>query len=155
MQNKENRKPEILIVKLGAIGDVVMASAIVQAAKNEFPNARITWMCGKIVEPILKRIKFIDNVIVIDDFKLFKGSILDKLGVIFYANRTLFGKHYDLILTPYRDSRYNLLSLFANAKTRRNFHGSNKLNSFVPGRYHANEYVKLFHGSEDFNLVDV
>lgn len=152
MLKKQKRKTGILIVKLGAIGDVVMALPMIEAARAKYPECEITWLCGKTVEPILKRINGIDNLVTIDDTKLFTGSIAEKIIEIVKCRKTFFNKKYNLIITPYRDRRYKLLTLFIKNERRLNFEGKDRLNSIIPGRYHANEYAKLILGLEDSEM---
>jgi heptosyltransferase I len=44
----------ILIVRLSAIGDVVMASAILPALRQTYPDAQITWLVEPVAAPLLE-----------------------------------------------------------------------------------------------------
>ena len=56
----ENKK--ILVIKLGALGDVVRTLAIMPALKKQFPNSHITWITKKEAKNILEDNIYIDKV---------------------------------------------------------------------------------------------
>ena len=72
---------KILIIKLGysetldmetskivSLGDVLRCTIILQPLKEKFPNARITWVISKEALPLIKNNKFIDKILVWDEF---------------------------------------------------------------------------------------
>jgi len=154
MQYPEREKIKILIVKLGAIGDVVMALPMVTAIREKYPDAEITWLCGKIAAPIPESVEAIDNVITVDDALLFKGSAAQKFMTVFSCLKALAFRRYDYIITPYRDRRYKILTFLTGRKIFRSFDGRDRLNSIIPGRYHSVEYVKLFTGQDDHTIKE-
>jgi len=103
MKNKSEKK--ILVVKLGAIGDVVMSLAMINEIDKKYPAARITWMVGKTVGPLINSIPRIDEVIIINDSDLLTGNPVKKFTVLFKIWIKLFGERYDLIITAYKDKR--------------------------------------------------
>lgn len=56
----------ILIVRLTAIGDIVMSSPVPTAIKNQNPNTKISWIVHASFAPLLKDHPDIDNVIEFD-----------------------------------------------------------------------------------------
>lgn len=60
-----NAHPQILIVKLAAVGDVVMASTMLPALRQRWPKARITWLCGKGVAPLVALFEGVDEVLTV------------------------------------------------------------------------------------------
>ena len=54
----------ILIVRLSAIGDVVMASALIPAIKNTWPDARLSWLVEPAGYDLLRHNPRLDEVIV-------------------------------------------------------------------------------------------
>ncbi|MBW8190692.1 glycosyltransferase family 9 protein [Neiella marina] len=54
----------ILIVRLSAIGDVIMASGIVPALRSRYPNAHIAWLAEPAAQQMLKETDGIDQIIV-------------------------------------------------------------------------------------------
>lgn len=147
-------KKRILIVKLGAIGDVVMALSLLNAIAIKYPGAEITWICGNVVAPLVSSIKRINKVIVIDDYKLLKGNLFDRFNVLTGIWFKLAFKKYDLVITAYRNKSYGLLTLTARKKVSKNFSGKKRINQFVPGRYHAAEYTRLIHEIDDWQIPE-
>mgnify|MGYP001583155988 CR=1 FL=1 len=133
----------ILIVKIGAIGDVVMALPMVEAIYKQSLNAKITWMCGKTAAPLLKSIERINEVIVIDESKLLTGKITEKITVLFHAWKNLLFRKFDLIVTGHAHPGYKSLTLTAIGNKRRGFIRNAGRQWPVPGRYHGDEYVRL------------
>lgn len=136
------RNLRILIVKLHAIGDVVMALPMVTALRKRWPRARITWLSGETVAPLVRLLGDVE-VIAINDAKLFHGSPAERISQIARAWKMLLGRRFDLILTAYADPRYRLLTLSARGKERRKTNRGEGRWWAVAGRYQADEYVRL------------
>ena len=69
---------KFLIVKIGAIGDVIMALPMLEAIMKENTNVKICWVVGSGAADIVKQF-CVDEVIAIDDIKLLGGIIFDKI----------------------------------------------------------------------------
>lgn len=131
-----------LIVKLAAIGDVIMAIPMVQRIREVDPDADITWLCGKAVYPILKAFP-IDHIICIDESKLLKGNKLEKIQAVVSAWKKIAFRHYDVVALGHASRRYRLLTLLTKADM---FHAFSHIMGRVwpvPGRHHTDEYVRL------------
>ena len=68
-KDKENRvmndeKQNILIIKLGALGDFIMQMDYVAAIHKTYPNAHITFMTSKPFVPFVKCMNFVNHIIV-------------------------------------------------------------------------------------------
>ncbi len=150
MKNKS--KKQILVVKLGAIGDVVMSLAMINEIDKKYPGARITWMAGKIVGPLINSISRIDEAIIINDSDLLTGNPVKRFIVLFKMWIKLFGKRYDLIITAYKDKRYKLLTLTALGKVKKDFFGKVRQTTLIHGRYHALEYMRLINDTDDWQM---
>ncbi len=57
----------ILIIKLGAIGDVLRTTAILPGLKDKYENCRISWVTKRESFDILKNDNFIDSIFLMDD----------------------------------------------------------------------------------------
>ena len=57
----------MLIVRLGALGDVVHAIPVAAALRRAFPSARIDWLVSAKHRAILDLVPVIDRRLVIDD----------------------------------------------------------------------------------------
>ena len=76
----------ILIVKLGALGDVVHAIPVAAALRRAFPAARIDWLVSAKHREILDLVPVIDRRLVMNDARLFA------------AVRELRGNRYDVAI---------------------------------------------------------
>jgi len=76
----------ILIVKLGALGDVVHAIPVAAALRHAFPAARIDWLVGPKHREILDLVPVIDRRLVLNDARAFA------------AVRELRGNQYDVAI---------------------------------------------------------
>lgn len=119
----------ILIVKIGAIGDVVMSLPMLSFFREKYPTANITWVCGKTVAPLIEATALVDELISIDENRLYQGWALIKLW------RVLLFRSFDLVITAHADPRYRLISLFCRKRVHRTFNRTE--------RYHVHEYVRL------------
>jgi heptosyltransferase-2 len=88
----------------------------------------------------------VDELVVIHDRRLLKGGVPGAFSVLAPLWLKFLGKSFDLIVTGHSDSRYGLLSFTALGKIRRQFGESPEGRWPVPGRYHADEYVRLITG---------
>jgi heptosyltransferase-2 len=133
----------ILIIKTGAIGDVVMCMPVVTAIRNRWPDARITWLCGKQVLPLLERVEGIDERIAVDEAVLLKGSVPERVREIMRVWRRLAGRPFDIGLYYYFSRLYKILTLTARVAEWRSFEktGGGRLNP-VPGQHHSVAYVQ-------------
>ncbi len=138
----------ILIVKLAAIGDVVMALPMIKALKERNPEINITWLCGKTVAPLLKKIGGIDEVIFINATALLTGNIFRRFQMLFNIWLKLFFRRFDLVVTGHSSWQYSLLSLTVRAKNRRRFFRNARGSWPTPGRHHSDEYVRLATGGD-------
>ncbi|HSW73039.1 MAG TPA: glycosyltransferase family 9 protein [Chlamydiales bacterium] len=135
---------KILILKIGAIGDVVMASSMLPFLK-ENQDCHITWIVGKTAAPILAAAQMVDELIVVDDQKLFKGSYFQRILEIFKLWKKIGFSRFDLAVSCHVDIRYRLLLMPVFKKTFRFFSRKKK---YISGRYHASEYIRLLTDAE-------
>ena len=102
----------ICILRLSAIGDVCHAVAAVQAIQQHYPQAKITWILGKVEAMLLKDLPGVEFVIF--DKKLGFGAYGD-------LKRKLAGQQFDVLLHMQVAFRANLASLVINAKRKIGF----------------------------------
>ena len=146
-------KMKVLIIKLGAIGDVVMALPMIEATKEKYPKAQITWICGKSVFSLLQTVSNLDKIIVVNDSKLLTGNIFEKICALIEIWLKVLGTKFDLVLIGHSDPRYKLLVLTVFKKSIRSF-TRNKRFWPVPGRYHSDEYVRLVTNEDSTGLIE-
>jgi heptosyltransferase II len=137
----------VLVVKLGAIGDVIMSLTIVSALRAQRPAAHLTWIVGRTSRPILELIDGIDAIVEVDEQRLFRGGMLVRASEILAVWRRVAGKSFDLVITGHPDPRYRLLTLPVSAAARRGFARQGR-DGPLPGRMHSHEYARLVSGSD-------
>lgn len=152
-----------LIVKLAALGDVAMASALPEAIRRRDPEAHVTWLCGSGVAELVRLFGSVNEVLVADEVALLRGRPDERLGALLAVWRLLGLRHFDEILLGHADRRYRALVLAARSTRLRALHHHVSARMLpIPGRYHGDEYVRLLDGDEargpiagHFALADV
>ena len=107
----------ILVVLLGAIGDVVRAMPLVMRVRRAFPAARVDWAVEPAAAPLLERHPAIDERIV---FRRDRGAraFLEFLGQV-------RARRFDLALDLQRHLKSGIVSRSSGARRRVGFHRSN------------------------------
>ena len=62
----ETLDPEIS--KIVSLGDVVRCSVVLEALKEKYPHSHITWLVAQEALPLVAQNKYIDRVLVWDEF---------------------------------------------------------------------------------------
>jgi heptosyltransferase-1 len=92
----------ILIIRLSALGDVVMASGLIPALRQRFPGARLSWLVEPAAEPLLRHNPRLDEVIVLPrpEWKqLWRGRRRgEALGRMRAFRKELRGRGFDLAI---------------------------------------------------------
>lgn len=112
---------KILTIKLGAVGDLVIASAFFDALRKSFPRSEIILMTGKSSYFPMTHNPCIDRLISVDDYSLFRrGSILQPLEflrVVYSLKRECF----DMVFVLHRAWQFNFLAFLTGASRRVGF----------------------------------
>lgn len=135
-----------LIIKLGAIGDVVMAIPAADALRQK--GYAIDWVCGRTVEPLLRCYPWI-RTIVADERALLRGSVSERSRALIQLWRTLAGRQYQLCATLYYDPRYRLIAMPIRAKRKLILSETSRATRLLPGRHHTDEYTRILLGEQD------
>lgn len=136
----------LLIVKFGAIGDVVMAIPAVHALR--LAGMEIDWVCGPVVAPLLACYPWI-RTIVVDDRAILKGSAPERLGALFALWRSVGLAKYEVCATLYYDARYQVVTLLVRARRKLMLSSTDRNRMLLPGRHHTDEYARILLGLED------
>ena len=92
----------ILIVKLSAIGDVIHTLPALNAVRNYYPDANITWLVEEDAAPIVQGHKALDRVIVSKRKRWLKAlrsvSLLSTIKEIYGFIKELRDTRYEMIL---------------------------------------------------------
>lgn len=136
----------LLIVKFGAIGDVVMA--IPAAHALHLAGMEIDWVCGPVVAPLLACYPWI-RTIVADDRAILKGSATERVTALVRLWQAIGGVKYELCATLYYDARYRLVTLPIRAQRKLMLSRTDRKTALLPGRHHTDEYARILLGLED------
>ena len=118
LQNSLN----ILIIKVSAIGDVILATASIRAIRKKFPHAKIFCLVGSQSRQILQRCPYIDEVIVYD----FKNCAMKDILKI---ARELRKYTFDIVIDLQNNTKSHVLSFLSLARNRYGY--ANKKLSFL------------------------
>jgi heptosyltransferase II len=133
-----------LIVKLAALGDVAMASTLLAAIRRQQPDAHVTWLCGSRVADLVRLLPGVDEVLVADEVRLLRGSVLQRLAALLHVWRLLGLRRVDVLVLAHADRRYRALVATVRAGRRRTLVQTPSPRMLpIPGRYHGDEYVRL------------
>ena len=106
-----------LIVKIAAIGDVIMALPIIDEIRRMDSEAVITWICGKAVEPILKQFG-LHELIVVDERKLLRGNRWQQILEVWRVWQRIALRQFDVVVTAHAARQYGVLTLLTRAGQR-------------------------------------
>ena len=139
----------VLIVKFGAIGDVVMALPAVRGLyERDGGRHQVDWVCGPVVAPLLECYPWI-RTIVADDRAILKGAASDRLGALVRLWRAIGWVKYDLCATLYYDARYRVVTLPVRADRKIQLSRSERERRLLGARHHCDEYARVLLGETD------
>ena len=104
----ENKK--VLIIKLGAIGDVIQTSIIASSIKKAHPDWKVHYFTTQMIADLIENHPHIDDIIIWDREKRKSWSYIIKMGLLLYKNR------YDYIFNLTHATRNFLMSYLAMPK---------------------------------------
>jgi heptosyltransferase-2 len=140
----DRRGARYLIVKLAAIGDVVMASTIVSAIRARDPDAHVTWLCGERVVELVRMFQGVDVVLSVDERSVLRGGAAARTVALARLWRTMAGRRFDLTLLAHADARYRALLLPVSTGRLRALEPRATARPLpVPGRYFGDEYARM------------
>jgi heptosyltransferase-2 len=133
----------VLILKFGAIGDVIMALPAVRLLyERDGGGSRIDWVCGPAVAPLLECYPWI-RTIVADDRAILRGTVTEKLTALTALWRAIGWTKYDICATLYYDARYRVVMLPVRAGRKVLLSRSERGQKLVAARHHADEYARI------------
>lgn len=82
-QRRLRQTPQsILVIKIGALGDVLMTTPFIRALRMAFPKARIVYAVGKWSRPILEDSPRLDRIVAFDEQVVWKRKWRQLLALI-------------------------------------------------------------------------
>jgi len=110
----------ILIIKWGALGDLIMATSTIKTVRDNYPNAKITMLANSIMSELLPEGFIVDEYIFLKKSgRRVDDSFLNQLGMI----RELRKRKFDLAFNlKWKSERANILTYLSGAKERIGYH---------------------------------
>ncbi|MFP4472433.1 MAG: lipopolysaccharide heptosyltransferase II [Candidatus Omnitrophota bacterium] len=104
-------KQTILVIKIGALGDVILVTPSLKALRRKFPSARICCLVGEASQAVLQKCPYVDELIVAD----FKSRHKGVWGMLKLA-RQLRKEHFDKVIDFQNSRRSHILGAACLAK---------------------------------------
>ncbi|MDD3238345.1 MAG: glycosyltransferase family 9 protein [Candidatus Gastranaerophilales bacterium] len=105
-------KKKILIIRLGAIGDVIHTSVIQKSIKMQHPDAEVHLLTSYILAPLMKNDKYLDKLFVFDSSNKDNPFYLLSLGLKFRREK------YDAVINLSNSMRNIFLMFLASPKKK-------------------------------------
>jgi lipopolysaccharide heptosyltransferase II len=126
---------KVLVIKIAAIGDFLMATPALRALKQAADVDSLALLAGASIADAVRGSPSLDKVFFLDDAKIFKGGFWARLSEVITVSRRLRRERFDLGFNFHRDWRFNIILLLAGCKRRIGFargRGRFLLNETVP-----------------------
>lgn len=138
----------ILIIKLRAIGDVVLATPVIENLRRWYPDRHIAFLTEHASLDVVEDNPFLDEVIILDRARWNTLPIRDRIRDQLRFYMALRSKRFDLVIDLFGNPRSAILSILTGAPHRVGF--------AFRGRRHLYNTVVMPRGGEvhevEFNL---
>jgi heptosyltransferase-2 len=111
---------KILVVKVAAIGDFLMATPALRALKRGGAN-EVHLLAGRSIAAVAGSNPDVDRVFYLDDRRLYRGSLLAKAVETLRVSWRLRRERYDIGFNFHRDRRFAIILLLAGCRRRIGF----------------------------------
>lgn len=141
----------ILVIKMTAIGDVILSTASLKALRQHYPKAKICVLVDESCKEILQRCPHIDELIVID----LKGRDRGLWGVFCFSKR-LSRYHFDKVIDFQNNRRSHMIGWLTSARHRYGY--SNKKLGFLltdPVLNPNHDVAPVVHQFQVLNLLGI
>ena len=118
-QNRPDEK--ILLVKMGAVGDLIMASSLFEAVRKSFPAAEISHLVSNQIFHTVKENPHVDRFILADTDKIYKGSWFSRIQETLRLLFILRKEKFDRVFILHWAWPFNLLAFLSNIPVRVGF----------------------------------
>jgi lipopolysaccharide heptosyltransferase II len=110
-------KPRLLVIKISAIGDAILAVPSFRALRKKFPSAHITCLVGQQAKDVFQRCPYMDELIVCD----FKQKDRGGRG-LWRLSKKLVRRRFDLVIDLQNNKKSHFLSYMSFAPERYGYH---------------------------------
>ncbi|MBN2346885.1 MAG: lipopolysaccharide heptosyltransferase II [Candidatus Aminicenantes bacterium] len=112
---------KILVVKVAAIGDFLMATPALRALKRAPEVSAVHLLAGRSIAAVAGGHPDVDRVFFLDDRRIFHGNPLSRAVEVLRISRTLRRQKYDVGINFHRDWRFSIILLLAGCRRRIGF----------------------------------
>ncbi|MBI4352367.1 MAG: lipopolysaccharide heptosyltransferase II [Candidatus Omnitrophica bacterium] len=106
-------RKKILIIKLSALGDVILSVPSIRALRCHFPDARISVLVGRKSRRLLRNSPYVDDIFVYEDAPRQK-----RLERFVKLARLLAKENFDIVVDLQNNRTSHLLAFLSGARTR-------------------------------------
>jgi len=103
----------ILVIKIGALGDVILSIPSIRAIRKKYPEAKIYCLVGKESRPILQRCPYLNGIIIYDYKEKDKG-IFGPINII----KELRKYYFDMVIDLQNNRKSHLISFSTMSSSR-------------------------------------
>ncbi len=111
----------ILIVRLGAIGDVLHCTPVSKALRAQYPDARLSWIVSDKAKDILIGNPYLDELVIWDKEQWKELSLFEQFRALGVLRQTLRAEQYDLVVDVHAQLLPGLITSNTGAPTRIGF----------------------------------
>jgi lipopolysaccharide heptosyltransferase II len=112
---------KVLVIKIAAIGDFLMATPALRALKLHGSGNSVTLLAGTSIAAAVENNPHLDKIYYLDDARIFKGGFWAKASEVLKISRRLRRERFDLGFNFHRDRRFNIILFLAGCKKRIGF----------------------------------
>jgi ADP-heptose:LPS heptosyltransferase len=146
------RSPRVLLLKLAALGDVVMASTMIGAVRRRWPSAEITWAVGRGYAAVVRSFEGVDRIVELDEAALLGGGTLARGLAAVRATAALGPRAYDLAIVAHQDPRYTQLLAFTRTRDVRTMADPGATSGANSGVWMGADYARLVPDTDPTDL---
>ncbi len=117
-------KKRILVIKLSALGDVILITPSLRALRQKYPNAWISVLVGRKSRKMIRNCPYVDDVIAFDD------TAKPRFQTLLKTVRSLAKEDFDMVVDFQNNRLSHFLSFFSGAKIRAG-HANRKWSFFL------------------------
>ena len=111
----------IVLIKLGARGDLILASPFFKNLKQHYPEASIKLLTGNDSFDAVKTNPYIDEFVLVNDKNIYMGNIFERFIEVFRILKKLREQSIDIIFVMHRAWQFNILGLLSGVPNRVGF----------------------------------
>ncbi len=112
---------KILVIKVAALGDFLMATPALRALKQARQVSAVHVLAGRSIAPVAGNDPDVDRVFYLDDRRLFRGGPLARAAEVLKASWRLRRERYDVGFNFHRDPRFAVILFLAGCRRRVGF----------------------------------